>query len=307
MLFRSTFQEIFKNHWSEFVNIQKAKGKSIRQSILKNVEKMIHCKDLSLGYLFFECPKCNNFHIQGHPAMSESRILSYDKDKGMIYYYYDPHEDDAILNDSDKIGRQYVCESVYEFIAKLIIHIPLDNIHLTRYYGFYANHSSLDISNQHMLFSYYDLHRIKSNLNWRKRLLSSYHYDPHEDDVLDEDDPGRLGRQYVYESVFKFMKKLVRHIPNKGFHNIRYYGFYSKRSTIDTSSIRPLYSTSELNKIKQNINWNKKMKLTYGYEPLLCSCGKRLEFCPELSFFPPPKGPKQLSIDDFDEEGNLYA
>lgn len=371
-----TIQEIFKNHWSEFVNIQKAKGKSIRQSILKNVEKMIHCKDLSLGYLFFECPKCNNFHIQGlschsrfcvscgkkyrdarafnimkrcisvphrhitwtisedlrwlfqkykdlyielfssvddvlkyliwnkskasrkrnerlgyisslhtfgrdmkhnphihtlvtectidntkkrkpysyfnyetlrkafmnqllkrmyrflkrnkhckdlikfndirknlyntkdngfyvnapqkevknknqikqivnyvcryqaHPAMSESRIISYDKDKGMVYYYYDPHEDDAILNDSDKIGRQYVTESVYEFIAKLIIHIPLDNIHLTRYYGFYANHSSLDISNQYKLFSFYDLHKVKSNLNWRTRLLSSYHYDP---------------------------------------------------------------------------------------------------------------------------------
>lgn len=46
-----TIQEIFRNHWSEFVDLQKAKGKTIRQSILKNVEKMIHCKDLSLGYL----------------------------------------------------------------------------------------------------------------------------------------------------------------------------------------------------------------------------------------------------------------
>ena len=45
-----TIQEIFKNHWPEFLDIQKAKGKSIRQSILKNVEKMIHCKDLSKGY-----------------------------------------------------------------------------------------------------------------------------------------------------------------------------------------------------------------------------------------------------------------
>lgn len=104
------------------------------------------------------------------------------------------------------------------------------------------------------------------------------------------------------------MKKIVRHIPNKCFHNIRYYGFYSKRSTINTSSISPLYSTYELNKIKQNINWNKKMKLTYGYEPLLCICGSRMEFCPELSFFPDKRGkPKQLSFDDYDEEGNLYA
>lgn len=150
---------------------------------------------------------------------------------------------------------------------------------LTNYIARYASHPAiaesrileLDLSN----------HMVK------------YYYDPHEDDVLDEDDPNRLGRQYVYESVFKFMKKLVRHIPNKGFHNIRYYGFYSKRSTIDTSSIHPLYSTCELKKIKQNINWNKKMKLTYGYEPLLCSCGKRMEICYNFCFFPPPKGPKQ--------------
>ena len=50
------------------------------------------------------------------------------------------------------------------------------------------------------------------------------------------------------------------------------------------------------------------MKLTYGYEPLLCICGSRMEFCPELSFFPDKRGkPKQLSFDDYDEEGNLYA
>lgn len=42
--------------------------------------------------------------------MSEARILKYDMDKKMIYYYYDSHED-------DKIGRQYVRESVYNFIA----------------------------------------------------------------------------------------------------------------------------------------------------------------------------------------------
>lgn len=165
---------------------------------------------------------------------------------------------------------------------------------LTKYIARYASHPA--IAESRILKLDLTNHMVK------------YYYDPHEDDVLDEDDPNRLGRQYVEESVFEFMKKLVRHIPNKGFHNIRYYGFYSKRSTIDTSSISPLYSTSELNKIKQNINWNKKMKLTYGYEPLLCICGSRMEFCPELSFFPDKRGkPKQLSFDDYDEEGNLYA
>ena len=114
----------------------------------------------------------------GHPAMSESRILSYNENTKMIYYYYDPHEDDAIIDENDKIGRQYVTESVYEFIAKLIVHIPEEAVHTTRYYGFYANHSSLDTLHQPKLFKWDEIKQIKSNLNWRLRLLKSYKYDP---------------------------------------------------------------------------------------------------------------------------------
>ena len=104
------------------------------------------------------------------------------------------------------------------------------------------------------------------------------------------------------------MKKLVRHIPNKGFHNIRYCGFYSKHTNQDLSKLKKLYTTIEINKMKSNINWNKKIKLTYNYEPLFCTCGKYMKFCPELSFFPNKKGvPKQLSFYDYDEDGELYA
>ena len=88
----------------------------------------------------------------GHPAMSESRIIKYDKDNKMIHYYYDPHEDDAIINPDDKIGRQYVSESINEFIAKLIVHIPEENVHTTRYYGSYANHTNLDTKRKPKLF-----------------------------------------------------------------------------------------------------------------------------------------------------------
>lgn len=110
--------------------------------------------------------------------MSEARILKDDIDKKMIYYYYDPHEDDAIVNENDKIGRQYVRESVYNFIAKLIIHIPEEKVHTTRYYGFYANHSSLDISNQPRLYTYKEIKIIRSKLKWRDRIITSYKYAP---------------------------------------------------------------------------------------------------------------------------------
>jgi hypothetical protein len=114
----------------------------------------------------------------GHPAMSESRILKYDKDKKMVYYYYDPHEDDAVIDENDKIGRQYVTESVFDFIKKLIIHIPEEKVHTTRYYGFYANHSSLDIKHQPKLYKISEINEMKSNQSWRQRLISSYKYDP---------------------------------------------------------------------------------------------------------------------------------
>lgn len=48
-----------------------------------------------------------------------------------------------------------------------------------------------------------------------------------------------------------FMKKLVRHIPNKRFHNIRYCGFYSRNSNVDLSKFKTLYTENEIKK------WNK--------------------------------------------------
>lgn len=371
-----SLQKIFRDNWDDFCRIQNEKGKPIRESILINIDKMIHCKDFSEGYIFYECPKCNNYYIQGlschsrfcpscgkkyrdaraleiaktcirvphrhitwtipdtlrpffarhkdmydllfeavnevltyivqgksksarkrrkqlgfistihtfgrdlkynphihtlvtecsidknglkekfdyfnyktlrtafmlvltkkiyrflidnsfkdeakdfyniktelykskgegfyvhapqknitnqkkikdlvqyicryvgHPAMSEARILNYDKNKKTISYYYDPHEDDTITNENDKIGRQFVTETVYEFIAKLIIHIPESKTHTTRYYGFYANHSSIDISKQYKLYNTFELKYMEKNLSWRKKLFQSYKYDP---------------------------------------------------------------------------------------------------------------------------------
>ena len=78
----------------------------------------------------------------------------------------------------NKKGRQYIEETVYEFIAKLIVHIPEKSVHTTRYYGFYANHSSLDTLHQPKLFKWDEITKMKTNLNWRIRLLQSYKYDP---------------------------------------------------------------------------------------------------------------------------------
>lgn len=71
----------------------------------------------------------------GRPAIAESRILKYDGVN--VTYKYTRHEDNKV-----------VIETVhaYEFIKKLIIHIPEKNFKMVRYFGIYSRRSK----GQHM-------------------------------------------------------------------------------------------------------------------------------------------------------------
>jgi hypothetical protein len=57
-----SIQEIFRIFWPSFKSLYEHK---LRPSIIANVERMIACKDLKEGHLFFECPKCDNYHLTG--------------------------------------------------------------------------------------------------------------------------------------------------------------------------------------------------------------------------------------------------
>jgi hypothetical protein len=57
-----TIQSIFQTYWPIFRPLFIDR---LRPAIITNVEKMIDCKNLSKGYLFFECPSCDQFHLQG--------------------------------------------------------------------------------------------------------------------------------------------------------------------------------------------------------------------------------------------------
>ena len=51
-----TIKEIFFNYWDKFLELNQ--HKDIRQSLITNVRRMIDCRDLSKGYVFYECPNC---------------------------------------------------------------------------------------------------------------------------------------------------------------------------------------------------------------------------------------------------------
>jgi hypothetical protein len=116
----------------------------------------------------------------------------------------------------------------------------------------------------------------------------SYYYDPHEDDHQ-EDESLKRGRQFVTESVFDFMQKLIIHIPDKGVHTIRYYGFYANRSKLPKKHHALLYPRHEVAQMKQRLFWRFNIRHAYRFDPLLCHCGSTMLLVYDLSFFPNTK------------------
>lgn len=115
----------------------------------------------------------------GHPAISESRILNIDYNKDEVTYVYIPHEDKREIDDKEK--EIIVTESVYDFIAKLIVHIPENNTHNIRYYGFYSNKSKsnrLVKKEKGSFYSSFHLSKERKELYYRYKIIKSFDYDP---------------------------------------------------------------------------------------------------------------------------------
>jgi hypothetical protein len=102
----------------------------------------------------------------GRPAIAESRILKYDGVN--VTYKYTRHEDNKV-----------VIETVhaYEFIKKLIIHIPEKNFKMVRYFGLYSRRSK-GKNNFIKMIDEKILHLKKSLRKWEYRILASFGVDP---------------------------------------------------------------------------------------------------------------------------------
>lgn len=115
----------------------------------------------------------------GHPAISESRILSIDYVNKTVTYYFDPHED-SDGHTTQKKGRQFITESIFDFMKKLIVHIPENGKHNIRYYGFYANKAQIRPIIRRIKWPMYSSKAIKAmacELSWRDKLLKTFDYD----------------------------------------------------------------------------------------------------------------------------------
>lgn len=102
----------------------------------------------------------------GRPAMAQSRILNYDGN--FVTFYYERHEDNQRVEETI---------SVFEFIKKLIIHIPNEHFKVVRYYGIYAKqhkHSSKIFK----MLSQTQVEIRQQLRKWRLSMELSFGYDP---------------------------------------------------------------------------------------------------------------------------------
>jgi len=100
--------------------------------------------------------------------------------------------------------------------------------------------------------------------------------------------PG-MSRNYQVFEPLDFLASVTQHIPNKGEHQIRYYGWYSnksrgmradKRKTINNDSIDEPLTEYQL---KRRITWAALIKCVYEVDPLKCpNCGEEMRV---ISFF----------------------
>ena len=97
----------------------------------------------------------------------------------------------------------------------------------------------------------------------------TFHYKRHEDNQL------------VTETIpaTEFIKKLIRHIPDKHFKMLRYYGLYASRKHKHSDQIFTMIHKNHHDFNRMIASWRFQLQLAFGFDPLRCKqCGVRLSF-----------------------------
>lgn len=111
----------------------------------------------------------------------------------------------------------------------------------------------------------------------------SFWYERHED--------GK--RQNVTLSAHDFIHRLIQHIPDKHFHQLRYYGLYATTLHPQQDKLLLRLSKAVSSNSKRVFRlWPFRASRSFGTDPLLCSCGAHMELAylvyPGGSIFLPP-------------------
>lgn len=147
---------------------------NLDKSQFRNIKNQLYFS-LKDGFYVY-APKSNHKSLKdllkyvcrylSRPVMAESRILDYDGK--FVTFWYQRHKDNVIV--IEKLHS-------YQFIQKLIMHIPEPNFKYIRFYGAYHNSTKIYIDLIKMIDN--DRVHFRKSLNkWRTKILFNFHIDP---------------------------------------------------------------------------------------------------------------------------------
>jgi hypothetical protein len=166
--FRKRFMKVLLDLLDEEINTNE----------FKQLKRQLY-KELQAGFYVFS-PPSKFKSIDGlikyvtryvsRPVMAESRILDYDGT--YVTFWYQRHEDNKIV--VEKIHA-------FEFISRIILHIPEKNQKYIRYYGCYNESTKLITTKIKEMFRLCNTKSIelKRAINkWRLNIQVSFYFDP---------------------------------------------------------------------------------------------------------------------------------
>ena len=289
---------ILEDHWHGFLKIYENK---IRSNVKKEVEKVLKCKDTKYGFIELKCDKCNTtkkigFTCKSRFCTSCGKIYTDNWIDNMlgnliivtvIHTFgrdlkWNPHVH-MMVTEGGKgniTEWRHIRHISYESLRKRWQKILLDEItnisgntkevkliknklYKEKVKGFYV-HAKTEIKSAKIAAKYVGRYVGRPAIV-ESRILKydgknvTYKYTRHEDNKV------------IVETVhvYEFIKRIIRHIPEKNFKMIRYFGIYSRRSKGKVNFIKMI--DKRILSIRKSIaNWENRILAIAGVD--LCKC-----------------------------------
>ena len=298
---------ILEDHWHGFLKIYENK---IRFNVKKEVEKVLKCKDTKYGFIELKCDKCNTkkkigFTCKSRFCTSCGKIYTDNWIDNMlgnliivtvIHTFgrdlkWNPHVH-MMVTEGGKgniTEWRHIRHISYESLRKRWQKILLDEItnisgntkevkliknklYKEKVKGFYV-HAKTEIKSAKIAAKYVGRYVGRPAIA-ESRILKydgknvTYKYTRHEDNKV------------IVETVhvYEFIKRIIRHIPEKNFKMIRYFGIYSRRSKGKVNFIKMI--DKRILSIRKSIaNWENRILAIAGVDPCKCpNCKNKMRF-----------------------------
>lgn len=150
--------------------------KDIGKSNFRHIKNLIYSKYHSGFYVrakkseFRDSKQMISYVLRycGRPCFAQYRIIDIDNNN-FISFWYQRHEDDKFV--VEKIH-------IFEFISRLIRHIPEPQFKMIRYYGFYSSHGHKLYNECRKLIPSFKIPHLKALNKWRNLIFFTFKYDP---------------------------------------------------------------------------------------------------------------------------------